>query len=264
MLIPLAWMILSSLKSFPEVMADPPVMLPDSPQWSNYDTVLRVFEFDRFLWNSLFVTTAVVLGTLVSATLAGYAFAFLRVRRKALIFGILLTQLMLPGQVAAIPLFLGFVEIGWINTFLPLILPAWLGQNVFALFLMRQFQRTLPFSYIEAARIDGASELQIIWNIIVPASWPVLMAITVFSFLWSWNDLFNPLLYLHDERLYTMPIGLLYFISEASAVNGGGAQQVPWHLVMALATVMVAPIILIFFIAQKHFVQSVAASGVKG
>jgi ABC-type glycerol-3-phosphate transport system permease component len=170
---------------------------------------------------------------------------------------------MLPGQVTVIPLFLGFVEIGWINTFLPLILPAWLGQNVFALFLMRQFHRGIPFSLIEAARLDGASELQIIWSVIVPMSRPVLMAITVFAFIWSWNDLFNPLLYLHDERLYTMPIGLLYFISESSA-TGGGQAQVPWHLVMAVTTIMVLPVILVFFLAQRQFIQSIASAGVKG
>jgi ABC-type glycerol-3-phosphate transport system permease component len=263
MLLPFVWMLLSSLKTFPEVLAAPPRWLPSDPQWLNYLTAIDTFQFGRFFWNSTFITAAIIFGTLISCTLASYAFAFLRVPGKPLLFGLLLTQLMLPGQVTVIPLFLGFVEIGWINTFLPLILPAWLGQNVFALFLMRQFHRGIPFSLIEAARLDGASELQIIWSVIVPMSRPVLMAITVFAFIWSWNDLFNPLLYLHDERLYTMPIGLLYFISESSA-TGGGQAQVPWHLVMAVTTIMVLPVILVFFLAQRQFIQSIASAGVKG
>lgn len=264
MLIPLAWMVLTSLKSFPEVVADPPVWLPEHPQWGNYVQAIVQFQFDRFFWNSVFVTTMTIAGTLVSSCLAAYAFVFLKARFRNLIFAVLLTSLMLPDQVTIIPLFMVFVKLGWVNTFLPLVIPAWLGKNVFAIFLLRQFFRTIPKTYVEAARIDGASELQILWHVILPASVPVLTAITVFTFLWSWNDLFNPLIYLHDERLYTMPVGLLYFISESDAAGGAGGDIVPWHLVMALTTVMIVPVVVVFFFAQKRFIQGVTSTGLKG
>lgn len=264
MLTPLSWMILTSLKSFSEVLTEPTRWLPAAPQWSNYLVALREFEFDKFFFNSVFVTSMTIAGTLVSCLLASYAFVFLEARGKGLLFALLLSTMMLPGQVTVIPLFKFFVKLGWINTYYPLILPAWLGANVFGIFLLRQFFLTIPTSYIEAARMDGASELRILWSVIVPLSKPVLMTITVFTFLGSWNDLFGPLIYLHDERLYTMPVGLLYFIAQAGALTQGGNQGTPWHLVMALTTVMILPIIVVFFVAQKRFVEGITSAGVKG
>jgi ABC-type glycerol-3-phosphate transport system permease component len=173
--------------------------------------------------------------------------------------------MLLPGQVTIIPLFKFFAYIGWINTYYPLIVPAWFGANVFGIFLLRQFFLTIPRSYIEAARMDGATELHILWNIVVPLSTPVLLTITVFTFLGSWNDLFGPLIYLHDERLYTMPVGLFSFIAKAGVlVGGGGTQVTPWNLVMALTTVMIVPVVIVFFLAQKRFIEGISASGLKG
>ena len=263
MLLPLSWMLLTSLKTFSEVMADPPQWLPAAPQWQNYITVLREFKFAGYLLNSVFVTTMVVTGTVVSCCCAAYGLAFLNVPYKNVVFGALLGTMMLPGQVTVIPVFKFFASIGWVNTYYPMIVPAWLGCNVFGIFLLRQFFLTIPFSYIEAARMDGASELGILWRLIVPMSMPVVMTVVVFTFLGSWNDLFSPLIYLHDERMYTLPIGLLTFISQAAAA-GRSTGGVPLHLVMALATVMVLPIVVVFFIAQKHFVEGIASAGVKG
>ena len=265
MLMPLAWMVSTSLKTFVEVLQEPERWMPQVAQWRNYMVVLREFEFGKFFWNSVYVTGMTVIGTLVSCSLAAYAFVFLNVRYKGLIFAALLATMMLPGQVTIIPLFLFFVKVGWVNTYYPLIVPAWLGANVFGIFLLRQFFLTIPHSYVEAARMDGASEPRILWNIVVPLSAPVLLTVTVFTFLGSWNDLFGPLIYLHDERLYTMPVGLFYFIAKAGVLGeGDGIQGTPWNLVMALTTVMVVPVVAVFFVAQKRFVEGISASGMKG
>ena len=259
MLIPLAWMIVTSLKTFPEAMADPPVWMPKVPQWGNYETALTEFNFLSYLKNSIFVTVITIIGTLFSCTMAAYAFACLDFKYKNVIFGLLMSGMMLPGQVTIIPLFMLYSKLGWINTFLPLVVPPFLAVNVFGIFLLRQFFMTIPRDYIEAARIDGASEWTILWRIYVPLSAPVMMTVTVFTFLGSWNDLWGPLIFLHDESLYTMPIGLLNFIAIA-----GQAQGTPWQLVMAVSTIMVIPIVVVFFLAQKRFIEGIASTGVKG
>ncbi len=264
MLAPLAWMLLTSLKTYPEILRNPPAWLPARPQWGNYGTVLGGFAYYRFFLNSVFVSVMVIAGTILTCCPAAYAFAFYETRSKGLIFGALLSTLMLPAQVTVIPLFRAFAALGWVDTYLPLIVPAWLGGNVFGIFLLRQFFRTIPRSFLEAARIDGASEWTILWRLVVPMSRPAVLTVAVFTFLWSWNDLFNPLVYLQSESLATLPVGLLYFIARAEQLTGGSIGQVPWHLVMALAAVMVAPVILVFALVQRRFVESVASSGVKG
>jgi multiple sugar transport system permease protein len=264
MLVPLAWMLLTSLKNQPEILRNPQPWLPADPQWSNYRTVLAGFAYYRFFLNSGFVAVMVIAGTILTCCPAAYAFAYHDVRHKELIFGALLCTLMLPAQVTVIPLFKAFAAIHWVNTYLPLVVPSWLGGNVFGIFLLRQFFRTIPRSFIEAARLDGASEWTILWRLVVPMSLPAVLTVGVFTFLWSWNDLFNPLVYLQSEALVTLPVGLLYFIARAEQLTGGSIGQVPWHLVMTLATVMVAPVIVLFAFVQRRFVEGVAATGVKG
>ena len=264
MVLPLAWMVLTSLKTFPEILRNPAPWLPAVPQWPNYRTVWEGFAFYRFFLNSSFVAAMVIAGTMLTCCPAAYAFAYYDVRHKDLIFGALLSTLMLPAQVTVIPLFQAYASLHWVNTYLPLVLPAWMGGNVFGIFLLRQFFRTIPRSFIEAARLDGASEWTIIWKLVVPMSVPAVLTVVIFTFLWSWNDLFNPLIYLHNESTYTLPVGLLYFIARAEQLTGGNAGQVPWHLVMTLATVMVLPVIVLFAFAQRRFVEGVASSGVKG
>lgn len=264
MLLPLAWMALTSLKTYPEVLQNPPAWLPASPQWGNYRSVLEGFAYYRFFLNSVFVAAMVIAGTMLTCCPAAYAFAFYDVRRKELIFALLLSTLMLPAQVTVIPLFRLFAAIHWVDTYLPLIVPAWLGGNVFGIFLLRQFFRSIPRSFLEAARLDGASEWTILWRLVVPMSLPAVLTVAIFTFLWSWNDLFNPMIYLQSEALATLPVGLLYFIARAEQLTGGSIGQVPWHLVMTLATVMVLPVVILFAFVQRRFVEGVAASGVKG
>jgi len=259
MLVPLAWMLLTSLKSFDEVIASPPVWLPEQPRWGNYREALTTFDFSRYLLNSTFICVMTIAGTLVSCSLAAYAFACLKARGRDVVFALLLSTMMLPAQVTTIPLFKMFASFGWIDTFYPLIVPSWLATNVFAIFLLRQFFLAIPRDYIEAARIDGASELRILWSIFIPLSKPVLLTVTVFTFIGSWNDLWGPLIYLHDDAKFTMPVGLLNFIG-----TSGRAQGSPWHLVMAVSTVMMIPIVILFFLAQRRFIEGIATAGVKG
>lgn len=264
MLLPLAWMLLTSFKTFPEILRSPGPWLPAAPQWQNYRTVWEGFAYDRFFLNSAFVAAMSVAGTVLTCCPAAYAFAFYNVRAQGPLFAALLATLMLPAQVTIIPLFNAYASLHWINTYLPLVLPAWFGGNVFGIFLLRQFFRTLPRSLLEAARLDGASEWTILWQLVVPMSRPAVLTVALFTFLWSWNDLFYPLVYLHDEQTYTLPLGLLYFIARAEQLTGGSSGSVPWHLVMALATIMVLPVVVLFAFAQRRFVEGVAGSGVKG
>jgi multiple sugar transport system permease protein len=260
MLLPLAWMILTSLKTFPETLADPPTWIPAHFQWGNYLTAIRGFEFSRYFTNSVIVTFGCIAGTLVSSCLTAYALVAYKVRGKNLVFGLLLATLMLPQQVTVIPLFKLYAELHWINTFRPLIVPRWFGNDVFAIFLLRQFFMLIPRDYIEAARIDGASELRILTTVFIPLAKPALLTIAVFTFIGTWNDLWNPLLYLYDEKLYTLPLGLMQFIGIAA----GAAQGTPWQLVMAIATIMMIPVVIVFFVAQKRFIEGISAAGIKG
>lgn len=264
LLTPLAWMVLTSLKTFPEVLRSPPAWLPSALRWDNYVTVWNGFAYHRFFLNSLFVAAMVIAGTLLTCCPAAYAFAFYRVRRQGWWFAALLSPLMLPAQVTVIPLFKAYAALHWVNTYLPLVVPAWLGGNVFGIFLLRQFFRGIPRSLLEAARLDGASEWTILWRLVVPMSFPAVLTVAVFTFIGSWNDLFNPLIYLQSEELYTLPVGLLYFIARAEMLTGGAAGQVPWHLVMTLATVMTIPILVVFLVVQRRFVEGLAAGSVKG
>ena len=259
MLLPLAWMILTSLKTFPDTLADPPRWLPAHFQWGNYPTAIRSFEFSRYFANSVIVTTGCIAGTLFSSCLSAYALVAYNVRGKHIVFALLMATLMLPAQVTVIPLFKLYANLHWINTFRPLIIPRWFGNDVFAIFLLRQFFLLIPRDYIEAARIDGASELRILTTVFIPLARPALLTIAVFTFIGTWNDLWNPLLYLYDEKLYTLPLGLMQFIGVAS-----NAQGTPWQLVMAIATIMMIPVALVFFLAQKRFIEGISAAGIKG
>jgi len=258
MLLPLVWMVLTSFKSFEEVLASPPVWLPKRIRWENYREALTTFDFIRYFANSTLVAAVNIAGTLVSCSLAAYAFARLPARGSKLLFALLLSTTMLPAQVTVIPLFSWFSALGLVNTFTPLMLPAWLGTNVFAIFLLRQFFVAIPKDFAEAARVDGASELRILFSVYLPLSKPALLTIAVFTFLGSWNDLWGPLLYLHDESKYTLPIALLNFVGLAGQARGS-----PWHLVMAVSTVMMLPVVVIFFLAQRRFIEGIAASGIK-
>lgn len=253
-MLPFYWMVISSLKPSYAVLKIPPDWLPIPPRWENFPEALTYVPFGRYALNTLFVTAFSVIGTLFSSTLVAYGFARLRATGKNFLFLLLLATMMLPYPVTMVPVFVIFSKLGWINTFLPLILPTFLGVP-FYIFLLRQFFMTIPRELEDAARIDGANTLQIIWHVIVPLSKPALAAVAIFTFQATWNDFLAPLIYLNDQSRYTISLGLSFFRS---------TYQVNWAYLMAASLVTMLPIIVVFFLAQRVFIQGITLTGIKG
>jgi ABC-type glycerol-3-phosphate transport system permease component len=256
---PFFWTLMSSLKTPQEMSTFPPTWIPAVPQWRNYLKVLDSVPFLLWAYNSLFVVLLSTLGTVLSASVVAYSFARFEYRGREIIFIITLGTLMLPAQVTLIPQFVLFHKLGWINTLYPLWVPHWFGGGAFAIFLMRQFIMSLPKELDEAALIDGASYPRIFWQILLPLCKPVLATIAVISFIDSWNDFVNPLIYLQLPEKFTLAIGLNYF--KTFPEMGGEPTQ---HLLMAAAIMIILPVIVLFFTTQRYFVQGIILSGIKG
>jgi ABC-type glycerol-3-phosphate transport system permease component len=252
-LLPLFWMVSSSLKADYQVLEYPPRWLPDPVRWANYAEALTYVPFGRYTLNTLFIASMTIFGHLLSCTLVAYAFARLRAPGKDLLFLILLATMMLPYPVTMIPIYIGFESVGWVNSFLPLIVPAFFGSP-FYIFLMRQFFLTLPVELEDAARVDGANTLQIIWHVILPISKPALATVAIFTFQASWNDFLGPLIYLHDQTKYTVSLGLSFFRS---------SYDVRWAYLMAASLVTMLPVIILFFLAQRLFIEGITLTGIK-
>jgi ABC-type glycerol-3-phosphate transport system permease component len=256
---PFFWTVSSSLKQVWELSTFPPTWLPETPQWQNYTYVLQKVPFLLWTWNSVYVVGLSTLGTVLSASLVAYSFARFRYRGRNTIFLITLATMMLPAQVTLIPQFVLFHNLGWVETLRPLWVPNWLGGGAFFIFLFRQFFMSLPRELDEAALIDGASYLRIFWSIILPLSGPVMATVAVISFIAGWNDFINPLIYVHTPDKYTLAVGLNYFRQLPDAA--GAPTQ---HLLMAASVMVIAPVLVIFFAAQRYFVQGIVLSGIKG
>lgn len=252
--IPFIWLVSSSLKPQSQLVAFPPIWIPDPILWQNYTKALTSLPFARFIANTMTIAVGATLGTLVSSSLGAFAFARLRWRFRDTIFFLLLLTMMLPGQITMIPRFVLFARLGWVNTYLPLIIPAWFA-NPFFVFLLRQFFMGLPSELDDAARIDGASIFGIYWRIMLPLSKPVLATVALFSVQHHWNAFIGPLIYLHDLDKFTAAIGLRYFVTETT---------VNYSLQMAASATFTIPIILLFFVGQRYFIQGIVFSGVKG
>ncbi|CAN5813849.1 carbohydrate ABC transporter permease [soil metagenome] len=253
-LVPLAWVASTSLKSSGEVFITPVEWIPKHPRWSNYAEVFSRLPFAQFILNSLYVTVMGTIGSVLSATTVAFGLSRLRWPGRDFLFTILLATLMLPGIVTLIPVFIIFKNINWIGTLLPLWVPAWFGF-AFYIFLMRQFMLTLPLELDEAARIDGASNFRILWQVIVPLCGPAMATVTIFSFLYHYNDFLGPLIYISKNEMFTLPLGLLWFQGRFGNF---------WHLVMAASMVTIAPVLLLFFAAQRYFVQGNQFTGLAG
>jgi multiple sugar transport system permease protein len=252
---PILWMVSTSLKTPGEIAQFPPAFLPDQFRWSNYIEAWNTAPFTRWALNTVFITVFVVIGSVLVNSLVAYGFAKIRFRGKNILFLIVLSTMLIPGFVLLIPQYMLFSNLGWVNTYLPLIVPAFLG-NAFFIFLLRQFFMTLPNEMIEAAKIDGANHFQIWWKIAMPLMKPAVITIAILSFNGAWNDFLGPLLYINDEKLYTLQIGLQTF---------KGTVQTQWHYLMAASVLVLLPIVLIFFFFQKHFIEgSNITSGTKG
>jgi multiple sugar transport system permease protein len=252
---PLWWMISTSLKSPQEIAQYPPTFIPNEFHFSNYLEAWQTAPFTRWAFNTLFIALAGMIGSVLVNSLVAYAFAKIRFKGRNALFVIVLSTMLIPGFVTMVPQYILFSKLGWINTYLPLIVPAFLG-SAFFIFLLRQFMMGIPNELIEAAVLDGASHLQIWWNIMLPLTKPALITVALFSFNGAWNDLLGPLLYINDESLYTLQIGLQTF---------KGTVSTQWHYLMAMSVTVLLPVVLLFFFFQKHFIEgSNIASGSKG
>jgi multiple sugar transport system permease protein len=255
-LLPFFWLINTSLKVETQVLAYPPVWFPQPIRWQNYADVLTTagFPFLRLLRNTVFYAGTGTLGMLLSCSVVAYGFARLRFRGRDFLFAITLSTMMLPGIVRMIPTYLMFRWFGWVGTYAPLLVPQFFG-NAFNIFLLRQFFLTLPWELSDAARVDGAGEFRIFWQVMLPLVRPALLVAGVFHFMFLWDDFMGPLIYLNDSRLYPLVLGLAAFRTK---------YEVRWNLMMAASLLTSAPLIVIFFIAQRHLIEGVALSGLKG
>lgn len=254
-MIPLVWLVSSSLKEQGQVFAYPPVWIPDPIKWSNYPEALDRAPLLLWLRNTSFITGMTILGNVVTSSMVAFGFARLRFPGRNVLFVLLLSTMMLPEVVTLIPRFILFRSVNWVDTFWPLIVPAFFGGGAYNIFLVRQFYLTIPTDFDEAARLDGASNWGIWWRILVPLSTPVLIAVAIFSFVSHWNDFLHPLIYLFSEDKKTLALGLRAFINPSDA---------SWHISMAASMFLVVPIILIFFFGQRYFIRGVTMTGIAG
>lgn len=254
MVVPLLWMVSTSLKTLIEANGYPPQWIPSVPQWINYRELFEQVPFAQFIVNSLKVSVLAVVGQLLTTSMAGFVFARLKFRGRDVIFLLLLITLMIPPQVTLIPQYLIFRELGWINTHLALIVPFWFG-GAFGTFLMRQSFLSIPQDLVDAAKLDGCTPWRMYWEIFLPLSIPALTALAVFVFLERWNDLLQPLIYLNSIELMTVTMGISYFLGQYYADT---------PLLMAASCIGIVPTIIVFLIAQRYFIQGVVLSGMKG
>lgn len=255
-LFPFWWMLSTSLKEPARIFVFPPQLWPSPVRWENYLDVLRTQPFHLYYWNSLYIAALVTLGTCALASLAGYGFARLNFPFRNVLFLLLLSALMVPVEVTAVPMFVLMRTFGLVNTHVPLIVPPILGAaSVFGVFLMRQFFLTIPLELEEAAKIDGLSPFGTFRSIILPLAQAPLATLAIFTFLASWNEFFDPLIYLNSKQLYTLPLALALYTDEAGTA---------WHLLMAASVLATLPLVALFFIAQRRFIEGIALTGLKG
>ena len=251
-LLPFFWMISASLKTPSEIYIFPPKWLPEKPMVINYLEAWERAPFSRFMINTLVVAISVILGQLVTSILAGYAFARLRFPGREILFFIFLTTMMIPSQIRLVPLYLIIKNLHWLDTFYALIIPNWV--NVFNIFLLRQFFNTIPKELEEAAQVDGAGYIFILWRIILPLSIPALATVIILTFLSHWNSFFWPLIVISSETKQLIQVGLQYFSS---------AYGTEINLQMAASVFTIIPVIILFVLAQKEFIQGITTSGMK-
>jgi multiple sugar transport system permease protein len=261
-LFPLLWMVMTSLKPIKETMILPPQWLPTHWQWVNYPKavfyqrdVLGYIPFLRYGLNTLYLAVMSVPGVVLSNALVAYGFARIPFRGRETFFALTLATMMIPFPVTMVPMYVLYRHLHWIGTFRPLWVGAWFG-GAFNIFLLRQFFRSIPEELSDAARVDGASELRIFWQIILPLARPALAVVALFHFMWVWNDFLGPLIYLQDQKQFTLALGLQAYQSQH-----GGTE---WNMLMAAATIMVTPVIVLYFFTQKTFIQGITVTGLKG
>jgi ABC-type glycerol-3-phosphate transport system permease component len=255
-LIPFLWLVVTSLKPLEQVFTDPPIWVPNPVLWINYPEALTnpAFPFLKLLRNTLFYVIMTTIGTVTSSTIIAYGFARLQFKGRDVLFAITLSTMMLPGIVTLIPTYVLFKTLGWIGSYAPLIVPTFFGA-AFNIFLLRQFMLTVPWDLTDAALVDGANDFTILWRIMTPLIKPALLVIAVFNIMYVWNDFFGPLIYLGDQSQYPLVMGLYAFKSRFS---------IQWNLMMAATLATCFPLIALFFVAQRYFIEGITLTGLKG
>jgi multiple sugar transport system permease protein len=255
MLAPFLWLVSSSLKSQVQIFQYPPDLLPNPVKFENYINALTYKPFGLYLRNTLIIAGLNVIAVVFTSSFVAYGFARMRFWGRDFWFGIVIATLFLPYAIMIVPQFIMFTRLGWVDTFLPLTVPQFFGGGAFNIFLIRQFFRTIPEELADAARIDGCTEFGIYWRIMMPLARPALITVGIFTFLNSWNDLLGPIIYLRSPDNFTVAAGLASFRS---------VQDVSWDLQLAASTAMILPVILLFFFAQRYFIQGIVMTGLKG
>ena len=256
---PFFWTAASSLKAASDIYIYPPIWIPAVLRWNNYPEVFHLVPYATWFANTVIVVVLQTLGVVISAALVAYSFSRFRYPGRDLLFLLTLGTMMLPAEVTLIPTYLLFKYLGWLNTLKPLWLPAWFGGGAFNIFLLRQFLLALPRELDEAAIVDGASYPRILWSILLPLMKPALATVAVINFIFGWNDFLGPLVYLTSPENFTLAVGLRYF---DVTPNQPGVPQL--HLLMAAVVMGTVPIIALFFVTQRYFVEGVVLSGIKG
>jgi ABC-type glycerol-3-phosphate transport system permease component len=256
---PFVWTVISSLKDASEIQTFPPTLFPKVLHFDNYSNAWSRVPFLSFYINSIIVTGLATFGQTASATLVAYGFARFRFPWKGPLFMLVMATLMVPWEVTIVPSFILFKILGWLDTLAPLIVPHWFGGGPFFIFLLRQFFMTIPRDYDEAAKIDGANSLQILWEVLVPLCRPAITTVAIFAALFHWNAFIEPLIFLNTPTKFTVSLGLRYF--QTAPLDAGEPKE---HLLMAGTVIMIVPCVILFFAAQRYFVKGIVLSGLKG
>lgn len=257
MLFPLVFMVSTALKTSKEMLQFPPTIIPHTFAWDNFKTLFtdNEIKFGILYKNSLIIAAFSVFGTVLSSSLAAYGFSRFRARGQKLMFMLMISTMMLPYPAVMIPQFLLFSKLGWMNTFLPLIVPTFFG-SAYQIFLLRQFFMSLPNELYDSGKIDGCGEFRMFWNIALPLSGPALATVAIFTFIWTWNDLLGPVLYLSSQDKFTLPVGLAAMMSSKFRIA-------PYNLLMCASIMTTLPVVAIFAVAQKRFTEGIVLTGIK-
>ena len=259
MIYPVIWMVVSSFKPNNMIFSDPGI-IPKAVTIENYISGWKGYagvSFGRFFVNSLAMCAVAIIGNLIACTMAAYAFGRLKFTGRAFWFGVMMVTLMLPGQVTIVPRYILFNTFGWVGSYLPILVPKFLATDAFFVFLLVQFIRSLPKELDEAAIIDGCGQVGVFFRIIVPLAVPALVTVALFTFLWTWDDFMNHLLYLTNPQIFSVSRALRTFVGDAGAVNN-------WGGALAMSTLSMVPSFILFFALQKYFVQGISTTGIKG
>jgi multiple sugar transport system permease protein len=253
--LPVFWLVRSSVMNLGEIFKFPPIVWPAHIRWQNFVEAMQASPFLLYFRNTMIVVVPNVIGSLLTASMSAYGLARFRFPLRNFWFSLVLGAIILPPAVVLIPQFLLWSHLHLVNTYFPLIVPVWFGGGAFNVFLLRQFFLTIPKDFDNAARLDGASYWRVYWQIMIPFIQPALLAVGLFTFLYNWNDFFNPLIYLSSKETYTLAVGLQFFL---------GSYATFWNNLMAASLIVILPPVIVFLIGQRYFVEGVTLTGIKG